>query len=107
MPSLRASLEEVTAELERRHRGEELAEEAARLSGSLHDFTVGAWPVLEPATPFKPGWHIDAIVDHLEACTRREIRRLVINVPPRHMKSLNVSVCGRCGGGRSTRTSGS
>jgi predicted phage terminase large subunit-like protein len=83
---------EMEAHVERRARGEELADEARRLSGSLREFTVGAWPVLEPATPFKPGWHIDAIVDHLEACTRREIRRLVINVPPRHMKSLNVSV---------------
>jgi len=51
-----------------------------------------AWPVIEPLTPFVPGWHIDAIVDHLEAVTRGDIRNLLINVPPRHMKSLLVSV---------------
>lgn len=67
-------------------------EEAPELRDSLRAFTVGCWPVLEPATRFKPNWHIDAIVEHLEACTAGDIRRLIINVPPRHMKSLNVSV---------------
>jgi hypothetical protein len=44
--------------------------------------------------PYHHGWHIDAIAEHLEAAYRREIRRLIINVPPRHMKSLTVSVFG-------------
>jgi len=35
---------------------------------------------------------VDAICDHLEAVARGEIRNLLINVPPRHMKSLAVSV---------------
>ena len=48
--------------------------------------------MLEPATPLVPGFHIDAITDHLEAITAGHIRRLVINVPPRHMKSLAVAV---------------
>jgi predicted phage terminase large subunit-like protein len=47
---------------------------------------------LEPSTPFVPGWHIDAIIEHLEAVTNGQIRNLLINVPPRHMKSLLVSV---------------
>lgn len=61
-------------------------------SRSLREFVRLAWPIVEPSTPFVPGWHIDAIVDHLEAVTRGEIRNLLINVPPRHMKSLLVSV---------------
>ena len=32
------------------------------------------------------------MADHLEAVTRGDIRKLLINVPPRHMKSLLVSV---------------
>lgn len=51
-----------------------------------------AWRVVEPATPFLPNWHIEAISDHLEAVTFGEIRNLIINIPPRHMKSLTVSV---------------
>jgi predicted phage terminase large subunit-like protein len=59
---------------------------------TLREYVRAAWPVLEPATTFVPGWHIDAICDHLEAVSRGELRRLIINVPPRHMKSLLVSV---------------
>lgn len=59
---------------------------------SLRDFIKQAWPVLEPDTQYKHGWHIDAISDHLEAVTSGEIRNLLINIPPRHMKSLAVSV---------------
>ena len=61
-------------------------------SRSLKEFVKSGWTVVEPATPFVEGFHIDAIVEHLEGITRGEIRNLVINVPPRHMKSLLVSV---------------
>lgn len=50
------------------------------------------WPIIEPATPYIHGWHIDAICDHLEACARFEIKRFLINMPPRHMKSILVNV---------------
>jgi predicted phage terminase large subunit-like protein len=59
---------------------------------SLFDFVTEAWKVVEPGTPFVPSWHVRAICAHLEACTRGQIRRLVINIPPRCMKSLLVSV---------------
>jgi hypothetical protein len=59
---------------------------------SLKEFVRQAWAIVEPSTPFVPGWHIDAIVEHLEAVTSGQIRNLLINVPPRHMKSLLVSV---------------
>src|SRR5258708_4194369 len=58
----------------------------------LGEFVHQAWLIIEPLTPFVPGFHIDAIIDHLEAVTRGDIRNLLINVPPRHMKSLLVSV---------------
>jgi predicted phage terminase large subunit-like protein len=60
-------------------------------SRGLREFVRQAWPVVEPSTPFVPGWHIDAIIEHLEAVSRGQIRNLLINVPPRHMKSLLVS----------------
>jgi predicted phage terminase large subunit-like protein len=58
----------------------------------LVNFVRQAWSVLEPATDYCHGWHIDLICDHLEAITRGDLRNLVINIPPRHMKSLLVSV---------------
>lgn len=59
---------------------------------SLGQYIREAWPVVEPATRFVPGWHIDCIVEHLEAVTRGDIRRLIINIPPRMSKSLCVAV---------------
>lgn len=46
---------------------------------------------MDPA-PYVHGWHLEAIAEHLEAVTRGEIRKLLINIPPRHSKSLLTSV---------------
>ena len=51
-----------------------------------------AWPILEPATEFVDGFHIDAICDHLQAVTQGRIGNLFINVPPGHAKSLLIAV---------------
>ncbi len=59
---------------------------------SLYDFLKGAWPVLEPGVPFTKGWHLEAICEHLEAVSNGDIKRLIINIPPRHSKSTLVSV---------------
>ncbi len=65
---------------------------ARRAEASLRAYVEQAWPVLEPNTPFLPNWHIDLIAEHLEAVTAGQITRIVINVPPRYMKSLLTSV---------------
>lgn len=59
---------------------------------SLYHFTKTFWSVIEPTNTFVEGWHIQAICDHLEAASRFEIKRLIVNMPPRHMKSILVSV---------------
>jgi len=58
----------------------------------FYEFVIQAWHVVEPVTPFVEGFHIGAIIEHLEAVSQGQIRNLLINVPPRHMKSLLVSV---------------
>src|SRR3954470_6034210 len=67
-----------------------------RARQSLRSFVEWAWPILEPGTAFQANWHIDLICEYLEAVTAGQIRRLVINIPPRHMKSLLVSVLWPC-----------
>src|SRR3974377_448304 len=47
---------------------------------------------LQPATN-KPSWVVDAMCEHLQAVTEGQIRRLLINVPPRSGKTLVTSVC--------------
>jgi len=59
---------------------------------SLAEFIKMAWHVLEPSREYVHGWHIDAICEHLEAVTRGDITRLLINVPPGAMKSLSTNV---------------
>lgn len=77
--------QEAAAELLRRRREREQ-------NRTLSGFAKNAWPVLEPATPLKWGWALDAICDHLEAVTRGHITRLCMNVPPGTMKSLLTGV---------------
>lgn len=63
-----------------------------RARRSFLAFIKMAWHVLEPATELKVGWAIEAICAHLEAVTRGDITRLLMNVPPGTMKSLTTSV---------------
>lgn len=60
---------------------------------SLAAFIRQSWGIIEAERNYSHNWHIDVIAEHLEAVTRREIRNLIINIPPRHMKSTEVSVC--------------
>jgi hypothetical protein len=55
-------------------------------------FVRDAWHILHPNEPFIDNWHIDAICEHLEAQTRGEIQRLIINIPPGSAKSMLVGV---------------
>jgi predicted phage terminase large subunit-like protein len=60
---------------------------------SLHDFVRLAWHVLEPETVYVDGWHIECICKHLQAVSFGTLSpRVLINIPPGHMKSLLVSV---------------
>lgn len=58
---------------------------------SLHIFAKQGWRYLDPA-PFVDGWHLEVIAEHLEAVSRGQIRNLIINQPPRTMKSIMCSV---------------
>lgn len=59
---------------------------------TFKEFVVQAWPLVEPAMPLRPGWHIDAICDHLQAVSDGHIQRLLVNIPPGLGKSILVSV---------------
>ena len=69
--------------------GEQLKRVAER---SFPAFVRQAWPIFEPTTAFLQNWHIYLVCEYLEAVTAGEIRRLVINLPPRYGKSLLVTI---------------
>jgi hypothetical protein len=60
--------------------------DALRYERSLIDFIGAFWRYVEPSE-FRKNWHIDAICEHLEAAADQQIDRLMINIPPRHMKA--------------------
>lgn len=45
-----------------------------------------------PGSSYLHNWHIEAISEYLKACEAGQIQRLVINMPPRMLKSTIVSV---------------
>lgn len=59
---------------------------------SLLAFVRYLWHVLEPATTLVLGDVLEAVCEHLEAVTRGDENRLLVNVPPGSMKSLLTDV---------------
>jgi predicted phage terminase large subunit-like protein len=64
----------------------------ALLRNDFGSFVHRCVQTLNPGTQFLPNWHIDAIGYQLERVRRGEVKRLIINLPPRYLKSLMVSV---------------
>lgn len=60
-----------------------------------HDFSLFLRRVVATTSPgarYAHNWHIDAIHAHLRACVSGEMTRLIINMPPRMLKSTTISV---------------
>lgn len=68
--------------------------ERARRSNSrtFSAFVKQAWQYVPSCDPLVWGWHVDAICSHLEEVAYGRIRKLVINIPPGHAKSVLQSV---------------
>lgn len=62
------------------------------LRTDFKSFIHKTFNTLNPGIKFEPNWHIDLIADRLNKVARGEITRLIINMPPRSLKSLCVSV---------------
>lgn len=58
---------------------------------SLYLFLTNAWKYID-ASPWRDGWPIEAVAEHLQAVVDGDIKRLIINIPPRHGKSTITSV---------------
>lgn len=58
----------------------------------LSTFTHRTFVELNPQTEYLHNWHIDAIASKLMDVAEGRIRRLIINLPPRNLKSICASV---------------
>jgi predicted phage terminase large subunit-like protein len=64
----------------------------ALLRRNFNAFVEKSFSTLAPGQAFVPAWHLQAIALQLERVRRGEIRRLIINMPPRSLKSIMTSV---------------
>ena len=64
----------------------------AALRRDMVSFTQKVFATVSPGDEYQPNWHIDAIALRLQQCLDGEIKRLIITVPPRSLKSICVSV---------------
>ena len=55
-------------------------------------FMEAAFYELNPTAGFLHNWHLEEIASALEECRQGKITRLIINVPPRSLKSHSASI---------------
>src|SRR5437762_11223915 len=64
----------------------------ALLRRDFYSFIERSFYELNPQTRFLPNWHIEKIAQELEECRLGNTKRLIINLPPRSLKSHCASV---------------
>lgn len=64
----------------------------AVLRTNLSFFVQRSFGTLHPGQPFLPAWHVEAMCWQLQRVAEGKIRRLLITVPPRHLKSVCTAV---------------
>lgn len=62
------------------------------LRNDFHAFLHRSFCELNPRTSFLDNWHVAVLAAKLEGVRRGETRRLIVNLPPRHLKSHAASV---------------
>src|SRR6266550_2760986 len=67
------------------------AEYAALLRQDFGTFAARCFHDLNPQAELAMNWHLEVIAAKLAAVREGKIRRLIINLPPRHLKSLMAS----------------
>jgi hypothetical protein len=68
------------------------AEYEAVLRHDFATFVARCFHELNPQAELATNWHIEVIAAALTAVQQGKIRRLIINLPPRHLNSLMASV---------------
>ena len=68
------------------------AEVETALRNDFYSFLLHAFVDRHGAAAFVPGWHIEVMAARLAAVREGGARRLIVNIPPRHLKSLAASI---------------
>lgn len=62
------------------------------LRADLTTFVQRVVQTVAPGANYLPNWHVEVLCHYLERCLAGEITRLIVTMPPRHLKSLCASV---------------
>ena len=65
---------------------------ADHLGEDFAAFVKKAWRVLQPQRPLIWSWHYDYLCEILTLVKRRQLLRVIINIPPRTLKSTLVTI---------------
>jgi hypothetical protein len=57
------------------------------LRQNFYSFAQRSFMELNPSTEFAANWHIEVMAHELERCRLGETKRLIVNLPPRSLKS--------------------
>src|SRR5208337_2080663 len=58
----------------------------------FYSFLVRCFRDLNAGAAYLPSWHIEAMAAKLARAKNGGVRRLIVNIPPRHLKSLAASI---------------
>ncbi|WP_341764243.1 phage terminase large subunit [Candidatus Tisiphia endosymbiont of Beris chalybata] len=64
----------------------------AILRSDFNSFISKVFSTINPGSQYQANWHIELIAEYLRAVQKGEIKRLIINVPPRSLKSVSIGV---------------
>ena len=68
------------------------AEARRAMRRDFYSFLVGCMSELYGRDAFSPAWHAEALAAKLQGVRDGAVKRLIVNVPPRHLKSLAASI---------------
>jgi hypothetical protein len=73
----------------------EVRELDAALRLQFNMFLMRCFLTVNPDAIFMDNWHIEAMAYQVQRIMNGEVRRLIVNMPPRNLKSLtfNVALC--------------
>jgi hypothetical protein len=69
-----------------------MAEYQSTLRADFYSFLVRCFLELNCGADFLASWHIEVMAAKLQNVRKGRARRLIINIPPRHLKSLAASI---------------
>ena len=59
----------------------------------LSHFVKASWREIEKKSQLEWSWHLDSVCEAMQDVVNGKIKRLIINVPPRSLKSIIISAC--------------